>query len=205
MSTAHIFRRKLGVPDFERMNLPQAYWRAKVRYVPDSVRGDVVRYLHKLDTMVSQGVGLLLVGLPGRGKTGIGALVAKEARARGYTAYFTSVWELREMIRARIRFDDDQSVMQRAQEVDVLILDDLREDDVTQKWFGRAEVEALIASRAAGRKLTVLTTQLPPRDLKEQLPGLMDSAAGCMVTVPVEGPNMREDRKQELRRLVFND
>lgn len=205
MTTAHPFRRPLGVPDFERMNLPQAYWRAKVQHVAEGVRPMVAKYLLKMDQMVENGVGMLVLGDPGVGKTGIGALVAKEARSRGYMALFVSVWELREMIRSKLRFDDEMSMLQRATDVDVLILDDLRQDDVKQSWFGRAEIEAMIAQRAAQRKLSVVTSQMSLRDLKENVPGLMDSAEECMVRVPVEGPNLREARKAELRQMVLSD
>ena len=121
MTTAHPFRRPLGIPDFERMNLPQAYWRAKVQNVAEEVRPLVARYLLKMDQMVENGVGMIVLGEPGVGKTGIAALVAKEARSRGYVVMFTSVWELRELIRAKVRFDDELSMMQRAADVPVLI------------------------------------------------------------------------------------
>lgn len=205
MTTAHPFRRPLGIPDFERMNLPQAYWRAKVQNVAEEVRPLVARYLLKMDQMVENGVGMIVLGEPGVGKTGIAALVAKEARSRGYVVMFTSVWELRELIRAKVRFDDELSMMQRAADVPVLILDDLRPDDVSQSWFGRAEVEALVAQRAAQRKLTVVTTQMTPRELRDHVPGLMASAEECMLRVAVKGPNLRKARKEELRQLVLSD
>ena len=108
------FRRSLGVPDFARMNLPEQFWRAKVHNVPESVRKSVAKYLLNTPSMVEDGIGLLVVGQKGVGKTGIAALVAKESRARGYTVFFTSVWEMREMIRAKARFDDEMSMVDRA-------------------------------------------------------------------------------------------
>lgn len=197
------FRRKLGPPDFLRMNLPETYWRVKIQGVAEEVRLPVTRYLLKLDEMVSRGAGLFLCGPSGVGKTAITALVAKEARARGFTVYFSTVWELRESIRTNIQFDGEVSLMERAQIVDVLILDDIRADDLDKGWFGRSEIEALAAYRTARRKVTIFTTQLPTKDLPAKLPALMAAVEASVVTLPVVGPNLREAQKTDLRRAIF--
>ena len=198
-------RRKLVRADFERMHLPEEYWRTKVSGVPESVRTAVVRYLLKIDEMCLEGIGLLLVGASGVGKSGVASLVLKEARAHGHTGWFGSVWELREMIRSRVPFADDLTMLQRARNVDVLVLDDLRPDDVTQGWFGRSEIEALVAARAASRLVTVITSRMKPAVLYRELPSLMDSVQGCMVDMAIVGANLREARQEELRRAVYGD
>lgn len=187
------------------MNLPEAYWRAKIQNVAESVRPMVAKYLLNIDQIVAKGFGMLVLGETGVGKTGIAALVAKESRSRGYTVYFTTVWELRELIRSKIRFDDEMTMLQRAADVDVLVLDDLRPEDLSASgWFPKAEIESLIKDRASQRKLTVVTTQMTLPKLKDVASGLMDSAEECMVRVPVEGPNLRDARRQELRQLVLD-
>ena len=203
MSEQVIFRRKLDREDFERMNLPSAYWKVKVHGAPQSVREPILRYLKGIDRFLADGVGLLVVGNPGVGKTALAALCAKEARSRGYTVLFTTVWEMREAIRARVPFETDETLLQRAQKVDLLILDDLRVDDVKQGWFGRSEIEAIVAARAAGQKATIITSQMGYVDLRRDLPALMDSAQGCMVTMAVSGPNLRESRREELKKAIF--
>jgi DNA replication protein DnaC len=197
------FRRKLDKADFRRMNLPEAYWLAKVQGVQDAVREPVVNYLRKIDEMISMGAGLWIAGPEGTGKTSIAALAAKEARARGFTCYFTSIWELRECIRSRVGFDADTSILQRCRDVDLLVLDELRVEDANTPFFGGMELEALLAHRRAEQRVTILTTRLDADKLDQHFPGLRSAVEGGMVWLPVKGRNLRQDRSKALRNAVF--
>lgn len=198
-------RRKLGPPDFERMNLPREFWTAKVQHVSEKTRPAVVRFLKQVDTFVPDGVGLFLHGETGVGKTGVAALVCKEARSAGFTVYFTSLWELRELIRSRISFDDETSLIRRCQDVDVLVLDGLHREDATEKTLGAREIEELVSFRARARRTTIITTSMPVRDMEKPFSGLLEASQGSMVHLTVEGPNLREQRSDTLRRAVFGD
>lgn len=204
-ATIETYRRKLGKADFERMNLPEDFWLAKVQYVQKSVTAPVTAYLRKIDSMLRLGAGLWLSGPKGVGKTSIAALAAKEARSRGYTVYFTSVWELRECIRSKIGFDDNLTVLGRCQDVDLLILDELRAEDASQAFFGAKEMQDLISHRRNRNKSTILTTQLPGVDLVEKFSGLKAATEGCMVWLPVKGKNLRTDREAEIKRALGLD
>lgn len=198
-----VFRRPLGVADFERMNLPEEFWKATVQSVPESVRDTVRRYLLHIDVMLSRPAGLLLSGSAGVGKSAIAALVCKEARSRGYTGYFTTLWELRESIRARLLFDDEQSLLERCRSVDVLVLDGLRSEDAPEQILGRRTLEELITTRGARKKATFVTTPLDALELRQAFGGLMESVQGCMVYLPVAGPNLRREKNDELRKAVL--
>jgi DNA replication protein DnaC len=200
------FRRTLEAPDLVRMNLPEAYWRANVATVPESVRPAVTRYLTKMDEMMTRGAGLMVLGAPGVGKTAIAALAAKEARMRGYTVYFTTVWELREGIRSMMQFDGEMTLMERAQAVDMLVLDDIRPDDLDKGWFGRSEIEALAAYRAARRKVTIITAQAESfTDFASKVKALVRATEETVVPLIVVGPNLREAQKADVRRAVLGD
>lgn len=185
------------------MNLPRDYWTVKVQGVPESVQDTVRRYLVNTDTMMERGAGMILSGSPGVGKTGIAALVCKEARSRGYTVYFTSVWELRECIRAKILFDEGTSVLDRCREVDVLVLDGLRTEDQKDYVFGIRAIEELLVGRGARKKVSLVTTRMNMRELREAFEGLLDAVQGCMVSLPVEGPDLRRAQNEELKRAVL--
>lgn len=197
------FRRKLERVDLVRMNLPEDLWYSKVDGVLESVRPAIARYLWKVPQMVQDGIGLLIHGPEGTGKSAIASLVAKEARSGGYTVLFVRVWELREMLRSRMDFDDDTTMIGRAREVDVLVLDDLRESDATEKFFGLSEIEALISLRGAKRRVTVVTTRLSKGS--RALERVLDAGQSCLVPFPLKGPNLHEQRQQELKRVVFGD
>lgn len=200
MSGKRRSRRALGRVDLERMNLPEDVWFATVQSVSDKTRGSTEKYLRNIDHAAANGAGLLVHGSKGVGKTAISALVAKEARSRGYTALFVRVWELREMIRSRIAFDADSSMAERAREVNVLVLDDLRQEDVGEKFFTFSEITQLIRYRASRRRLTIVTTRLAIRALDSPP---MDALLDALLLFPVEGPNLRDERNRELEQSLL--
>lgn len=196
-------RRPLVPADFERMNLPREFWTAKVQNVPASVRDTITRYLVNTDVMLARGAGMLLTGPAGVGKSGIGALVCKEARSRGYTAYFIGAWELRESIRARLLFEDEVSVMDRCRQVDVLVLDGLRPEDAGERLFGMRDIEELVTMRGVRKLVTIVTTRMGAAELNRHFPGFLESVQGCVVSLPVTGSDLRRDLNEELKRVVL--
>jgi len=195
-------RRKLVKMDLERMNLPEEYWTARVDTVSAITRPAVERYMKNIDAMITKAAGLIIHGETGVGKTTVAALISKEARSRGRTVFFTRVWELREMIRARIPFDADMAVAERVREVDVLVLDDLREEDTSEKFFTISEITELVQYRTAWHRLTIITSCMLPEDFDS--PATM-RLADVLLLFPVEGPNLHEERLRELEQLVLGE
>lgn len=193
-------KRKLGRVDLERMNLPEDLWLAKIQGVSESARDSVEKYLRNIDDAVARGAGLMIHGASGVGKSGIAALVAKEARSWGYTTMFCRLWELREMIRSRVPFDSDTSMSERAREVEVLVLDDLRQEDAREKFFGLSEIGQLVRYRASRRRLTIVTTRLSVVVLDAPP---MDVMSDVLLLFPVEGPNLRDERMRELEQSIL--
>jgi DNA replication protein DnaC len=198
-------RRALSPPDFERMNLPREFWRAKVSGVQEGVRHTVERYLLRIREMREKGIGLLIHGDSGVGKTSIAALVAKEGRARGFTVLFTGVWELREMMRSRVMFEEGTSIQDRCREVDILVLDALGPEDAAEPWVNEKFLADLVNYRRSYRKVTIITSRLPMDVLKSAMPSLLDAVIGALVPLKVVGENLKFRRHDELVREVLGD
>ena len=192
-------RRKLVEGDLRRMHVPEDYWYAKVEGVSEEVRPMVARYLRNVEAMIAKGAGLIIYGPSGVGKTAIAAMIAKESRASYHTVLFARVWELREMIRSRMEFDAESTMAERTREVQVLILDDLREEDANEKFFTLSEIQQLVLYRASRRMVTVVTTRL---DIDALSRAPMDRFAEVLVPFAVHGPNLRNQRQQELQRMI---
>jgi DNA replication protein DnaC len=185
------------------MNLPREYWTAKVQGVPESMRTTIHRYLVNTDIMLDRGAGMFLTGPAGVGKTGIASLVCKEARSRGYTVYFTSVWELRECVKSKVMFEETTSVLDRCREVDVLVLDGLREEDQKDYTFGSRAIEELLVGRGTRKRVSIVTSRLDMRGIDKFFPGLLEAVQGCMVVLPVTGEDLRRAQSEELKRAVL--
>jgi len=196
-------RRTLTRSDLERMNLPRECWEAKVQFVSESVNDVVRRYLINIDEMIQRGAGLFITGDSGVGKSSVASLVCKEARARGYTAYFTPVWELRECVKARVMFEETTSVLDRCKQVHVLVLDGLAIDDAKDYNLGARRIEELLSFRGAQRLVSIVTTRVSQIELRETYGSLISSVQGCMVFLPIVGADRREEQNEELSRAVF--
>lgn len=184
----------------ERMNLPEDLWTVKVQGVSEKARTPTESYLRNIDQAVVNGAGLIVHGARGVGKSAIAALIAKEARSRGYTALFVRVWELREMIRSRMYYDADSTMSERARDVDVLVLDDLRQEDAGEKFFTLSEIHQLVKYRASRRRLTIVTTRLSIRVLDSPP---IDTLSDVLLLFPVEGPDLHDERKRELEQSIL--
>lgn len=193
-------RRVLGRVDMERMNLPEDLWTAKIHQVSDGARKKVETYLRNVDRAVAKGAGLVIYGTTGTGKTAIAALIAKEARACGYTVLFARIWELREMIRSRIEFDVDYSVSERARTVDVLVLDDLRTEDSGEKFFSLSEINELVRYRSSRKRVTIVTTRLDKGTLTTSPQNLL---LDILILFNVSGPNLHDEKKRALKDAVL--
>jgi DNA replication protein DnaC len=193
------FRRKLERTDLKHMNLPEDYWLARFDQIQAKTQVKIGAFINKIDDALKRGVGLLLTGKPGVGKTGAACVITKEARARGYTCYFTSFWQLREDIRAETQFNDTESIADRCRSVSLLVLDNLRLEDATEKYFLSARtIEELLAFRRARRLSTIVTTRMTMKDLANDMKGLADSLEGTLLAVTVEGDNLREKLNAKL-------
>jgi len=187
------------------MNLPRELWTTKVQSVPESVRDVIERYLIRIDDMLPRGAGMILSGPTGVGKTCIGSLVLKEARSRGYTTYFISVWELRECIRNRVMFSEELSILDRCRTVDVLVLDGLCEDDGKERFFGSRAIEELVAFRGSHRHATLVTTRMDVMGLRKAMKGFFEATQNYLVMLPVNGPDQRCEKNNDLKKMILGD
>jgi DNA replication protein DnaC len=205
MDEVPVFHRKLVKADLERMNLPQEHWFARFDQIAEPMQPVVERYIRNIHTRVSNSDGLYIYGPSGVGKTTLAAVIAKEARAHGFTVYFARVWELREMIRARIDFDEETTMVGRARGVDVLVLDDLRVEDATEKFFSVADIAALVKDRREHKHVTLVTSTMTAKTLGELAAWapFRSALVGALVLLPLEGENHLTRRALEKAREVL--
>ena len=195
-------RRPLTAEDLVRINLPEDHWRSKIQEVQPSVKSAVENYLTNFDEMAQKGAGLWLRGSVGVGKTAIAALAAKEARARGYTAYFTTVFDLREAVRNKQMYDEALSVIDRCKDVDVLILDNFQTSDVSDMIVNLRFLEELLVGRGSRLKISILTTRVGRNDLKDQS-AFVSAVEGYLVGLSVTGDDLRKRRTEDLKATVL--
>jgi len=210
--------RKLDQDDFVRMNLPPEFWSKSD--VPSCVREPLRVYARKLDSMMQDGVGVYLYGPAGVGKSMAAASMAKLVRSHGHSVFFVSVSDLMEMIRSRIQFSDDQSILDRCKQVDFLVLDNLRLDGLAAESRKEASASAVVVEdvlrhRSQWKRSTFLTSRVPPTerttpsqvltakdrgaDLKTDFAGVWEIARSACLWMEVTGEDRRRDVQKDLK------
>ena len=118
------------------------------------------RYYNRIYTACRDGWGLVLTGRNGVGKTGAAIVMLKQARRVGFTGLFISTsFYLSSIIDKRL-FYESQTVQDRAENVDMLVLDDFGKESIKTgdgAWGGRS-IEDLLRFRNLNRRSTIITT-----------------------------------------------
>lgn len=192
-------RSPLTVPQMERMRLPESVWRAKIEKVPESCRHEVSEILRRIPKFFEIGPGIWIDGDTGAGKSSVAALIGMEGCAWGGVVYYTTLWELREGIRARRMFDEEQSLLDRCMNVELLILDDVTAIPMKDAWFGESDLTSLLSFRLSKLRPTILVSSLPERLIEKEMPFLAEIRSTKMMHFHVRGPDRSEEELKARR------
>lgn len=184
--------RKLERVDYVRMNLPQEFWEASSKLIPSGVYPSVKHFGLNTHEFIRDGLGFVLCGPPGVGKSGAAAVLSKIVKCYGFTVLFVSISDLREMVRSRLDFDAQTPMLERARDVDFLVLDNLREEDAKEAIVNASSLDGLIAHRVSWKRSTVITTRMTQDGLRACFPDVWERVRGACAFLVVEGPDLRE-------------
>lgn len=185
------------------MQIPVRFWDAQILKVPESARSVVNRYLEGVELMLHRGIGLLLWGGNGRGKTSSAVVIAKEIRRLGATVLFVTAEQLRQGKIDGEMFSSDSTLWERAGDVDCLVLDELGKEyrsksDHTERLFDR-----LFRIRAGARLVTLVTTNINLQELPQHyVPSMVLLFQEILHPVRVDGPDMRTEKREEIKKLL---
>lgn len=187
---------KLTPELLNRLNVPKVHWQASITKVPSSGakhRKIVSDFCEDLENNLKAGQGLLLFGDYGRGKSALGAVILKAAAVKGKFGLWIRAKELPNLIINDIAFDEEETVMERAENVPLLVIDEFQiRNDIR---FGEVAVEDLIRRRIDARKSVVVTTNLTPSQIKDKYPALASVMQDCIYPVKVQGHDFRAEKK----------
>ncbi len=128
----------------------------------------------------------------GTGKTFLACYLARELVKRGesvYYVYFRNIVGTYEL-----PYDARKDEENRLRDCTVLILDEIARpvSDAQRNFFGE-KFEELIRHRSNYNKVTILTSNLIPRDLDEIYPRTYSLLAAKEKSVEVDGPDVRKE------------
>ena len=179
-----------------RMNIGRRYWPASMQNVPESVLKNTYRaYMKNLASNYADGWGLFVYGNNGVGKTYTSCALLKEITKAGYSTFCILSDELKLAYIDGSRFDQDNTVTQRVERVDFLLIEDLGKE-YSGKGSGFAELcfENLLRKRSRECRPTIVTTNLTPALFKERYKQSAASLAmECMIAVEAKGIDIRRE------------
>lgn len=142
------------------MNLPRRFWEARFALIQGNGKDVIRKYLSEGRYMT--GEGLLIWGGYGVGKSGAAAVILMEMRRRGYSSLYVESYDLVQKILNGEAFDLDTSWMERAKEVDALVLDDMGAEHRDVNGTIEKMIEGLLRYRFQRRKVVIATCNLSP-------------------------------------------
>ena len=144
---------------------------------------------------------LLLTGSAGTGKTYLSSCIANRALARGKTVYYQTAFHLFELLE-QLRFnklppdeaEDAERTAEYLKTVDLLIIDDLGTEFITQ--FSSAALFDLVNTRLIEAKSTILSTNLTLKNIEEIYSGRLSSRLlGEYAVIKLIGQDLRLYKK----------
>ena len=188
-----------------RMNIGRRYWPASMQNVPESALKSTYRsYMKNLASNYAEGWGLFVYGNNGVGKTYASCALLKEITKAGYSTFCILSDELKLAYIDGSRFDEDNTVTQRVERVDFLLIEDLGKE-YSGRGSGFAELcfENLLRKRSRECRPTIVTTNLTPALFKERYKQSAASLAmECMIAVEMKGDDIRRQIAQTKRNEV---
>ncbi len=116
--------------------------------------------------LVDRGIGLLLTGLYGVGKTLVANLVLKDLVKAGYHCYATTFASMIEFYTAGWKDDNEKKYFaKKVVNSDILLLDDLGRELRRSTKLSEATFDDVLRTRVQGGRATLITTNMLPDEL----------------------------------------
>jgi DNA replication protein DnaC len=206
-------RRQLNLKDMERMRIPLRYRDAHFDGVSAGPhKMELYNYLVALDDMLARGVGLVLHGKNGTGKTSAAVIALKEARRRGNTGLFIEAAALKDIKFGSKGFEGEKLLWERILDVDVLVLDDLGKGVRDKEGAEERLLDELLRFRGAYCRTTLITTNMSaiPRrkgdasQLEEYLKAsTIHMLSETAVPIAMVGADLREGALDDVVEMIF--
>jgi DNA replication protein DnaC len=174
-------------------NLPKDYWTLSAAdfFGDKDALAQAMSYLEKWDNMSRHGIGIQFYSpTMGTGKTMLATLIGKDLVQRGESVYFIP---FRDTVRVyEMPYEERKEMVTRLRQTPVLVLDEvgLTLSDAQRAFFA-TELEDLIRFRTSGNSVTIVTTNLTPKELDEQYPRTFSLLAATTQLVSVSGEDVR--------------
>lgn len=162
------------------------------------------QYVEGADQAVSRGLGMMLHGTFGSGKTLAMNLLIKSLIHKGYDCYATTFASMIELFTAGWRSPEEQRWFQRKiVQSDVLLLDDLGRELKRNTKLSESTFDDVLRTRVQTGKVTFITTNLTPDEVDEGYgSAVLSLLQESSVVHEVEGADFRPQANQRMKNEI---
>jgi len=166
----------------------------------------VTSYIANAKQMVARGIGLILMGDIGTGKTLLATLMLKELLKAEYSVFSTTFAGMIDMFTAGWNSNDEKEFfLERVKKSDILLIDDIGKEYKTKNGLGSSTFDAVLRSRVQEGKPTFITTNLTVDDMEEGYgSAILSLLAETSIMHVVEGSDFRQKAGQRKIQEVMN-
>lgn len=199
---------KIQSKDFlVRARIPERFWKVKLNLIPESPYKDTLNnYIENFEDFYTRGVGLFIYSKDNScGKTSAGVILLKAGISKGLTCLFAGSDEVMDSKVRKIRFDEDEDLISRMHRVNILLIDDIDKEYRGTSGFSENQLEALIRKRSQQLKVTIVTSNRTPAEIKEiYSSALSELMKECMypLKIPGQSEGGKNWRAEEARFLA---
>lgn len=165
--------------------------------VSEKAQQQVLDYMSKAPAYVRRGIGLVLYGEIGAGKTLLSTLWLKGMIAKGYSGVFSSFAQIMDMYQTSWRKDDEKRAFERRiVHAPLLVIDDIGRENAGRLGVAGELVDRVLRTRVDHQRPTVVTTNKDLGELAELYSlNALSLLDGCAVTVKFDGEDFRPKSK----------
>lgn len=150
-------------------------------------------YVANAQKFVAQGIGIVLMGDIGTGKTLFANLLLKDLLHEGYSVYSVTFAGMIDMFTAGWTSETEkQFFLERIRKSEILLIDDIGKEYKTKNGLGSATFDSVLRSRVQEGRPTFITTNMTPDDMEDGYGSAVLSLINeISITHEVEGNDFR--------------
>lgn len=161
--------------------------------VSEGIQVAVMEYAQSAQQFINAGLGMIISGTPGTGKTLLAVLLLKNLLRQGYDCYFTQFNQMLDDYSSGWRDKDDKEwFVRRITNARVLVVDDIGRESKGRDNVATPMFDQVIRSRVANARPTIITTNYSKEEMQSGYgPNVMSLLAERSIEHSLQGPDYR--------------